>query len=105
MTLQASQNDQLENLLVYVRQHERVCPVPNAWHSMYNLLPNKRQKSSGGWEPSLPLILGGWWHSSNLDKMLCLDEHIQYAFKNGVLDKVDAFLRSLSEEQWHHLHD
>jgi hypothetical protein len=38
-------------------------------------------------------------------KMLRLQEHIEYAQAHGVLADVDAFLRSLPEEDWAHLGD
>ena len=55
--------------------------------------------------PGLPLILGGWHYSSDLMKMSRFQEHVEWAASQGVLAEVDAFLRGLPEEEWHHLGD
>jgi hypothetical protein len=66
------------------------------------MLPN-RTRTGGGWEPTLPLILGAWDDTSALLKMLRLKEHINWADQHGVLDDVDKFLRSLPESEWAHI--
>ena len=68
------------------------------------MLPERRQIGAG-WEPSVPLILGAWNFASNLEKMLRLAEHIQWADDHGELAEASAFLRSLEETDWHHLSD
>ena len=93
-------DERLEALLQYVKSDGRVCPMPNNWDVLWKMLPNRRQKSSGGWEPALPLILAAWWDVSALSKMIRLAEHIQYAGDHGVLDQVDQYLRSLKPNQW-----
>ncbi len=50
-------------------------------------------------------ILAAWDHTSNLEKMLRLADHIDWAEKHGSLPEVAAFLRKLDESQWHHLGD
>jgi hypothetical protein len=45
------------------------------------------------------------WYSSNLDKILRLRTHIEWAAGHGVLDTVGAALRALAENEWHHLDD
>lgn len=94
--------DQLERLLAYVQAEGRICPQPDHWNRMWDMLPDKR-RVGGGWSPALPLILGGWWYSTDLDKRLRLREHIEYAAERGVLTEVDLFLRGLSPEQWYSL--
>jgi len=93
-------NDRLSSLLVYVKSEGRVCPMPTFWNDLWEMLPDRKQKSSGGWEPPLPLILAAWWDVPALPKMLRLAEHINYAAEHGVLDKVDAYLRALKPDQW-----
>ena len=89
-------------LVDFCRQYDRVCPNPNEWSHLYNLLPEKRRKGSG-WEPSLPLILAAWHDTPALMKMVRLEEHINWASSHGALDAVEDFLRSLKEDQWFHL--
>ena len=74
--------------------------MPTYWNEFWKMLPNRKQKSSGGWEPSLPLILGAWWNTTALEKMVRLLEHINYADDQEFLDKADLFLRNLKFDQW-----
>ena len=38
----------------------RVCPQPQAWQRLWDMLPGKH-RTGGGWSPPLPLILAGVW--------------------------------------------
>jgi hypothetical protein len=91
--------DKLTELLEYVRAEGRVCPNPQEWHAPWEMLPDK-QRIGDGWEPPLPLILGAWWDTPALFKMIRLEEHIRYAEKHGGLDQVDAYLRRLQQDEW-----
>jgi len=77
-------------------------PQPGEWHMLWEMLPDK-QRLGSGWDPPLPLILGAWNHTTNLEKMLRLKLHIQYAAEKGVLDNVEQFLKRLTPEKWHTL--
>ena len=66
----------------------------------HRMLPDKK-RAGAGWQPPLPLIIAAWWHTTGMEKMLRLEEHIEYAAENGALDAVDIFLRELSPEEWH----
>jgi hypothetical protein len=90
----------LAELFVYVRESGRICPMPNRWHELWEMLPGQRRVGSG-WEPSLPLILGAW-DSPALLKILRLQEHIRYAAEKGCLHAVDRYLRGLEESDWQH---
>jgi hypothetical protein len=68
------------------------------------MLPDRRQIGVG-WEPPLPLIVGAWHYASNMEKMLRLSEHIEWADKHRRLTEIAAFLHSLSEKDWHHLNE
>lgn len=68
------------------------------------MLPERRRRGAG-WDSPLPLILGAWNYTSNLEKMLRLREHIEWAESHGCLPSVAAFLRQLEESDWHHLSD
>ena len=93
-----------EALVAYCREKDRVCPVPAKWNELWKTLPD-RVRVGSGWQPALPLILAAWHHTSNLDKMMRLADHIAWAQDHGVIDKVSAFLRDLPENEWHHLKD
>ncbi|GAG16873.1 unnamed protein product [marine sediment metagenome] len=92
-------NENIYNeLKEFIEENGFVCPMPMKWNELYEMLPNRKRKN-GGWEPSLPLILGAW-ESPILFKKLRFLEHIEYAFKNGVIEKVNDYLRSLQVEDW-----
>lgn len=92
----------LDEVLAEAQRNNRVCPQPQKWNELYEILPNKRRKD-GGWEPALPLILAAWWDTPAMPKMLRLREHIEWASEQGVLDTVHKFLVNLKEEEWHHI--
>jgi hypothetical protein len=96
--------NQLEAALANATSNDRVCPLPEKWNTLWQMLPNRKRKGNS-WEPSLPLILAAWHHSSNLDKMLRLKEHIKWAKEHDSLKEIEGYLESLNEEDWHHLHD
>lgn len=83
------------------QKNGRVCPQPQKWNKLYELLPNTVRKD-GGWEPALPLILTAW-HAHPVAKMERLREHIEWASEHGCLDVVHAFMKNLKEEEWFHI--
>lgn len=92
--------NQIDDLLGYVQKEGRICPLPDKWNQLWKTLPNKRRVGSS-WIPPLPLILAAWDHSSSIEKMLRLKQHIEYAAKHGVLDKVETYLKNLPTEDWY----
>jgi hypothetical protein len=94
----------LDALLAHVRQNGRVCPIPDRWNELWEMLPARRRVGHG-WEPPLPLILAAWWNTPVFMKSLLFQEHIQYAEAHGVLADIDQYLRRLPEQQWAHLGD
>ena len=95
---------QLQSLIDYCSENERVCPMPSKWNDLWEMLPN-RSRVGGGWEPALPLILAAWYDTPVMLKVLRLREHLEWAEQHGSLDAVDKFLRDLPEMDWHHLSD
>jgi hypothetical protein len=94
----------LGDLLAFARADGRVCPQPQPWHALWEMLP-RSEGIGGDSKPPLPLILGAWWCASALEKQLRLHEHIEYATQHGALETVDSFLRGLAQEEWHRLED
>ena len=92
---------QLQTLISFCSENERVCPQPDKWNELWKLLPNRSRQGSG-WEPALPLILGAWHDTPALLKTFRLREHLEWADKHGTLDVVNEFLRNLAETDWHH---
>ncbi len=89
-----------DSLWEYCSSNNRV--IPRDWHKLYEMLVNKRRKPSGGWEPSLPLILAAWNVTTPIEKQLRFKEHIQWAHDNGQIEQIGRYIRSLSEEDWYH---
>jgi hypothetical protein len=96
--------NQIEAVEALVKSNDRVCPLPEKWNALWQLLPNRKRKGNS-WEPSPPLILAAWHHSSNLEKMLRLKDHLKWAEKHNALEEIEEYLQTLTEEDWHHLHD
>lgn len=95
-------NETAETLIAYCRENQRACPQPSLWNELWKMLPERHQ-CGASWEPSLPLILGVWHFTSNLEKMARLAEHIEWAAQHTALEKVSVFLHQLEETDWHHI--
>lgn len=91
--------EKLKALLEYVKADGRVCPMPNYWNQLWEMLPNKKHVGRD-WTPQMPLTLAVWWETPLQAKTTRLEQHIRYASEHGVLDEVDAFLRGLKSDQW-----
>jgi hypothetical protein len=87
------------NLIAYARANKRICPMPDRWHTLWEMLP--KEKTMGVVLPSLPLILGGR-SASNAEKKKLFELHLRWANTHGALDAVDEYVRGLPEEDWHH---
>ncbi|MBN1461584.1 MAG: hypothetical protein JXA57_18800 [Armatimonadetes bacterium] len=99
MTEQQKRVWTVEDVLEFARSDGRVCPMPEKWKELYELLPDSKRKGAG-WEPALPLILGGW-SATHWQKRERLAAHIRYAAEHGVLQLVGNFLSSLSARDWY----
>lgn len=91
----------LDEVLAEAQKNDRICPMPQKWNQLYEMLPNRRRQG-GGWEPALPLILAAWHTTPTLMKMLRVREHLEWAAENGCLDQVHEFLCALPENEWLH---
>jgi len=96
--------DQAKELIGYCRNNRRVCPKPMRWNTLFEILLTDLDAESED-HPSAPLILSAWWETPALAKMIVLDGQIHWAAAHGKLDRVDSYIRSLSEQDWHHLGD
>tara|TARA_Y100001934_G_scaffold260783_1_gene333416 strand:- start:2044 stop:2340 length:297 start_codon:yes stop_codon:yes gene_type:complete len=94
-----------DELLARILVNGRVCPKPQKWNELWELLPNRERRAEGGWNPPLPLILAAWWDASNYEKASRLKAHIDWASKHDCMEQVEEFLINLTEEDWHHSAD
>lgn len=93
-----------KTLVALCKEHGRICPMPQSWNKLYELLPGKR-RTGVGWEPPLPLILGAWDDTSPMLKTMRFVEHIDWAEQHGGLEAVAKFVMSLPEANWLHIND
>jgi hypothetical protein len=77
-----------------------VCPQPQAWQALWEMLPEKTRRGAG-WEPPVPLILAGWSYSSDAEKSERFQLHLDWASSHGQADKIFGFLNSLTSEDWY----
>jgi hypothetical protein len=94
----------LEQALVEARRFNRVCPRPEYWQRLYDMLPNKVTTGRHP-HPAPPIHDTAWRATPALPKRLCLRDHLEWAENQGVLDEVMVFLKGLREEDWHHMGD
>lgn len=94
-------SDTLHSLIGFCRENNRVCPMPQNWNALFEMLPN-RKRTVLGWEPPLPLILEAWEHTPAPLKTLRLVEHLEWAAAHGALQEISRFLRGLPEPGWLH---
>ena len=92
----------LEEVLAEITKNNRVCPQPQKWQQLYEMLPDKK-RSDSGWKPSLPLILSAWSDTPAMSKIIRLREHIEWAKDHECLPTIFTFLVNLLEKEWHHI--
>jgi hypothetical protein len=83
-----------------IKEQCRICPQSQQWNQLWEMLPDRTRKGAG-WDPPLPLILDGWWYSSDDQKSERFFMHLNWADAHGITDEVLAFLESLSTQDWH----
>ena len=93
--------EDLEKLIIYCMENQRVCPKPQRWNEIYELLPNKKRKGLG-WKPPIPLILAAWWETSDKEKIERFQLHLKWAAQNHALEVIAGKVKQLDETDWHH---
>jgi len=91
--------------LVEVRRFNRVCPQPEPWQRLYELLLSVAGSDGTRQPPPPPLTGRAWEATSAMPKRICLRDQLEWAAPLGALPQVMQFLMSLPEPQWHHMGD
>lgn len=86
-----------ERLVRYMKQRNYICPIGEAWDKAWRILP----PDENGDKAEIPLILGGWIHTNDVDKARVMRSHIEWADRVGVIKKYSFYLRSLPPEDWY----
>ncbi|TFY97038.1 hypothetical protein [Ramlibacter humi] len=106
-TLPASAGDRFaqvsasEQLLTFIDANERVCPNPQAWHTLYTMLA----KAAGPFAtlpPPPPVDAAHWPTTSAAVKKMCLLNHCEWAASQGLEVPALDFLVALREDEWLH---
>jgi hypothetical protein len=92
----------LESAMLVARRNNRVCPRPQRWDALMELLP-ARKSLRGSQQPPAPPTGAAWAVTPPLTKRLCFREQIEWAEREGVLENVMAFMQAMSEEEWLHM--
>lgn len=92
-------------LFNYINDNNRVCPQPQIWNKLWEMLKDKERIGVAGWNPPVPLILVAWWETSDSAKKQRLLDHIEWAENKGQLDEIANFIYELREDQWYHVGD
>ncbi len=93
-----------DQVMVEVRKNNRVCPKPEHWWPIYDLLPD-RTRTERGPEPSQPLSGAAWKDTPSLAKRMVFREHVEWAAAHSALDAFYAAIGQLEESDWHHMGD
>ena len=91
-------------VLALAAESGRICPEPQQWSRLFELLPETRHDGYGS-IPGAPLILGAWEETGDEEKLMRFREHLEWAASHGALERVHSYLGSLSESEWHHAGD
>jgi len=91
-------DEALSDLLNYCKSNNRVCPKTIYWNAFYSLLPDKVEK-----KPPPPLFVPESGMLYDALRQLRLSDQIYWAYDADAIGECDHFLRSLSEDQWHHV--
>jgi len=94
----------VEELLGYCRENGRICPRPQQWNELYQLLLTT-PRTVVGQKPRLPLILAAWWETSDEEKHERLEQQIRWAHDHAMFHPAAKYLASLPEDKWHHAGD
>jgi hypothetical protein len=92
----------LKDLSDLCNQNDRVCPMPNKWNDLYEIVTTKdHDLGNDQVMPHMPLILGAWWDTTDGDKRNRLSEQLKWCQENNRSDIAWAYLNSLKDDEWH----
>lgn len=98
-TAPAPRKVSVQDVMVEARRFNRVCPKPAEWERLHALLP----LGPNGRPAPAPISGAAWKATPAMPKRMRLRDQVEWADQYGGLDAVMAFLKGLSEQQWHHM--
>jgi hypothetical protein len=89
----------LDEVLLVARRNNRASPMPGPWKAFHALLLAQPQHG----DPAPGPVDGPAWDAvSPMQKRLRLRDQLEWAERVGALAPAQAFLLSLSEDDWHY---
>lgn len=92
----------LDEVLQEARRGNRVCPQPESWHALFEILQRhaavKQLKL-----PASPLTGKSWKATPSLAKRMCLREQVEWAAAHGCLTPLYDGLKSIPDTDWHYM--
>jgi hypothetical protein len=83
--------------------NSRICPIPEVWQKIYDMLPDKIVGEYVNHPVAMPEFKSD---SCRTSLFLCLRldfrEHLDWASTHGVIEEVYHIIHNLPEEQWLH---
>ncbi len=89
-----------DEFIFEITKNNRICPIPKFWNDLYSIVIDSDFNEHQS--PSLPLILGAWWDTSDSDKSERLKDLINWCFKANVADVAWAYISQLKDSEWHY---
>ena len=69
----------------------KICPNPQPWNEVHKKLDRYSKKNTcTPSEPPIPLILDGWWYSSDMEKKIRWEEMVEWAKDNRCTEILDS---------------
>lgn len=84
----------------HVFKENRVCPKPIFWNDINEIAISNC--INGSEHPPIPLILGGWFYSSDEEKAHRLWTLISWSYQNKTSTLIWAYLIRLKNQDWHY---
>jgi hypothetical protein len=92
----------IDEVMVEARRNNRVCPQPDVWQRLHDMLGATTTAIHGG--PVQPPLTGAAWdRTPPLAKRMCFRDQLEWADAHGCLRPVMTFLQGLPEEHWYHM--
>jgi hypothetical protein len=88
----------VDEVMVEARRLNRVCPKDRLWQQLCALL-----HEAVGTAPPSPILAPESPRTPQLVKRARFREQVEWASRNGQLQLVFGFMKSLAEEQWTHI--
>lgn len=88
----------VDDAMTEARRNNRVCPLPDRWQELYEMLPNRKPN-----RPTPPLVGPVWKATPSISKRMCLREHLEWAEASGNLVEVLEYMKQLPEDEWLHM--